>query len=836
MKLTPVVAIVSLLVVLLTWLSLRAINPEAELFDRALAEIDRFATVENALYRDVFTARAGTLRNYDPLVREINALRNSLDRLRETAVIDAETAAVVQQLAASVDRQEELVEKFKSDNALLHNSLSFFGRFSVRPVSSELEPAISLAAAAMLHLTLDTSSTAAGEVRDRLDALARQAPASDNDSVAPLLAHGRLLYDLLPAVDDTLKAMRAVPRKPEQDALRSLILMRQIASRTSARQFRQVLYGTSLLLVGLLVYLGLQLHSRAKSLQRRAALEHAIAGISMRFINTQPQDVDAEIERALDDMARCVGSDRAYFVRSGPAPRSHVWCKAGRGFPRGWPENAPALAARFDPVVDGIVHVGSVDWMPAGENKAACMAAGLGGWACATNVSPDGGSFALGFDAIGRPCYITALGELSLLRMALDTIVYAVGRQAMETERARLETRLRQARRMEAVGTFTSGIAHNFNNILGGILGHSEVLEDRLGSDARLLRNLGAIRRGAERARDLVDQMLAFGRRRDARRRPVSVRALVAEAESLLNVSLPPGIELSIQEPPAAAVVSGESAQLQQVIFNLCNNAGQAMEDAGRIELDAELFEVAGARPLSHGELQPGRYVRLAVSDSGRGMDGTTLARIFEPFFTTRSAGNGLGLSTVREIVREHGGTINVTSTPGEGSRFEVWLPALATAGPALQLDAAAVPLGRGETILMVASESPRLLRDEETLAALGYEPVGFMDGQVALAACRDRPERFDALVVGHLGSANASLELAAALHQAAPRLPIVLATKSAEEIGADSLVIAGIADVVRWPIAAVEIAAALDRCSAQRKLEAKPPPGAARESYFMAG
>jgi CheY-like chemotaxis protein len=311
---------------------------------------------------------------------------------------------------------------------------------------------------------------------------------------------------------------------------------------------------------------------------------------------------------------------------------------------------------------------------------------------------------------------------------------------------------------------------------------------------------------------------------------------LVAEAESLLNVSLPPGIELSIQEPPAAAVVSGESAQLQQVIFNLCNNAGQAMENAGRIELDAELLEVTGARSLSHGELQRGRYVRLAVSDSGRGMDGATLARIFEPFFTTRSAGNGLGLSTVREIVREHGGTMNVASTPGEGTRFEVWLPALAAAGPGLQLDAAALPLGVGETILMVAYESSRLLRDEETLAALGYEPVGFTDAAVALAACRGRPERFDAVVVGHLGSVNASLELAAALHLAAPRLPIVLATKSTEEIGADSLVIAGITDVVRWPIAAAEIAAALDRCSAQKKLEVKAPPGAAPESCPLAG
>jgi signal transduction histidine kinase len=834
-RITPAAAAVPFLVLLLTWLSLRAINPEAELFDRALGEIDRFAMVESALYRDVFTARAGTLRNYDPLVREIDALHDSLDRLRETAAVDTETAAAVDRLAASIGRQEELVEQFKSDNALLHNSLSFFGRFSVRLTSSDLGPAVSSAAAAMLQLTLDTSSAAAREVQTRLDELAQQPrPSSDGDSVAALLAHGRLLHELLPAVDNTLRAMRALPRTRDQDTLRAMVLVRQGASRTTARQFRRLLYGTSLLLVGLLVYLGLRLRARANALQRRAAFEHVIAGISMRFINAQPQNIDAEIDRALADMAGCIGCDRAYFVLSGPAPRLHLWCKAGMNPPRDWPERALELAARFDPAVDGIIHVPRVDWMPSGENKDACIALGLGGWACATNVDKDGTGVALGFDAIGRPCRISAAGELSLLRMALDTIVYAVERHSMERERARLEARLQQARRMETVGTFTSGIAHNFNNILGGILGHSEVIEEQLASDARPLRNLNAIRRGAERARDLVDQILNFGRRRDASRRPLSARILVAEAASLLNVSLPPGIDLVIHEPPFAAIVSGEPAQLQQVILNLCNNAAQAMENTGRIEVETEVHEVADVRYLTHGELQPGRYVRIAVRDAGRGMDGATLARIFEPFFTTRSAGNGLGLATVREIVREHGGTMSVTSTPGEGSRFEVWLPCLATAGPASEADPPEFSLGRGETVLMVADDSARLLRDEEMLAALGYEPVGFTAIDVALAACRATPERFDALVVGHLGSVASSLELAAALHEAAPHLPIVLATKSTEQIGADTLMAAGIADVVHWPIVAAEIAAALNHCSALKKLEARAPLGSSRGAYSV--
>src|SRR5262249_846028 len=149
------------------------------------------------------------------------------------------------------------------------------------------------------------------------------------------------------------------------------------------------------------------------------------------------------------------------------------------------------------------------------------------------------------------------------------------------------------------------------------------------------------------------------------------------------------------------------------------------------------------------------------ISDTGRGMDEATLSRIFEPFFTTRSSGNGLGLATVIEIVREHGGGIHVSSTPGEGSRFEIWLPCVATSGPMPELDAPVIADGQGETVLMVACDGARLLRDEEMLAALGYEPVGFKSAEAALAACQIKPQRFDCLIVGYLGSSEASLELA---------------------------------------------------------------------------
>lgn len=213
--------------VLLTWFSWRAANPEAELYDRALAEIDRFGMIEDTLYRDLFTARAGLLRNYDPLVSEIDGLRQAIARLRATAQVDSQTTETINRLAASVDRQEELVECFKSRNAVLHNSLSFFTRFAVNSDQHDLDFAIRSAATAILHLTLDTSSVAVREAEERLDELDAQATGSGQVAlVEPFLAHGRLLHRLLPSVDDILKTTLTLRQKQDQETLRTAILHR----------------------------------------------------------------------------------------------------------------------------------------------------------------------------------------------------------------------------------------------------------------------------------------------------------------------------------------------------------------------------------------------------------------------------------------------------------------------------------------------------------------------------------------------------------------------------------------------------------------------------------
>lgn len=799
--------------VLLTWFSWRAVNPEAEHYDRALIEIDRFGMIEDALYRDLFTARAGLLLNYDPLVSEIDGLHKAIARLRATVEVDGRTADMVNRLAASVDRQEQLVEYFKSQNAVMHNSLSFFARFAANSDRRDLDLAIRSAGTAILHLTLDTSSTAVKEAEDRLDELDGQAAESGQVVlVEPFLAHGRLLHRLLPSVDSILKKMLSLRHEQDQAALRATILDLQVTSRNSARFYRAMLYGSSIALIAFLIYLGLRLRSRANALHRRAALEHIIADISMNFINATPQGVEAEIQRAIASFGTFAGSDRVYVVVSGATTRSYVWHQPGREFPPGWPEAAVDLACRM---VDGegVVHVPDVRRMPVGDNKLFLEGMGLGGWACAINSDRQGRMVAFGFDAVGCKCRVSHAGELVLLRMALDTFIHAVERQSVDEERNRLQKRLQQARRMERIGTFTSGIAHNFNNILGGILGYAEVMEEHARSSPALVRHLAGIRRSADRARDLVSQILMFGRRSDIRRDSVSIGALVAETVSLLRVALPPRIEMVVRQHPAGLIVIGESVQLQQVIMNLCNNAANAMPESGRIEIEIELHEVLDPICLSHDKIEPGQYVRISVSDTGAGMDGPTLDRIFEPFFTTRSSGNGLGLATVKEIVLDHGGGINVRSCPGEGSHFDVWLPrATAAALPEQRLPEHTT--GPGKVVMLVAGDIHRLRGDEEMIAALGFEAVGFATAEAARSASKAARDRFDFVVVGPVGSLGQSLELATVLHRELPLIPIVLATKTAFEIGADALLGAGISDVVRWPIVAEEIAVVLSQIS----------------------
>ena len=409
---------------------------------------------------------------------------------------------------------------------------------------------------------------------------------------------------------------------------------------------------------------------RRRMLARHATLAHLVASISSRLIVARRDLIPGRIGQALGELAAHVGADRAYAVFEEPLRRRYVWSRDGVACPPGWPEGALALAGHLRSSVDDVVHIRRTDRLPPGGGGEAFAVANVSSWACVSGHGCEMTVGILGFDRL-QPSIMLRPDEFGLLRLAFDAIANAVGREHLERERSRLEDRLRQVRQMEVLGVQVSGIAHNFNNIVGVILGHTEMAE----ADRQPARHLPKIRQAGERARDLVDQILAQGRQRPAARRALKVSALIAEAVSMLRASLPRTIDVTVRQADDDAVVSGEAAQLQQVILNLCTNAAQAMGGIGPIDLDVTLQTVAAIRVLGHGALMPGRYVHIAVVDTGRGIEAEVLDQIFEPFFTLRRDGNGLGLATVREIVREHGGMIDVWSRPGVGSRFEVWLP-----------------------------------------------------------------------------------------------------------------------------------------------------------------
>jgi two-component system cell cycle sensor histidine kinase/response regulator CckA len=397
---------------------------------------------------------------------------------------------------------------------------------------------------------------------------------------------------------------------------------------------------------------------------------------------------------------------------------------------------------------------------------------------------------------------------------AQGNVVRVVGTAEDITDRRRLEEQYRTAQKMEAMGQLAAGVAHDFNNIIAVILGYAELAQAQIAKGATGLESLAEIAKAGERAKDLVHQVLTFSRQGPQKRKVIRLETTLRETVNFLAAVIPPEIKIEVDVEPEVPAVLADATQIHQVIANLGANAWHAMEGKpGRIDvrLQSVVLDVLDAERLSG--IKPGRVARLTVADSGKGMEAGILERIFDPFFTTKAPGKGtgLGLSVVQGIVQGHDGAITVTSQPGRGTTFQVYLPAAVEAEA--PLPAAPVPAtGKGRRILYLDDEQQLTHLATRTLEGLGYSVTGHTKAAEALRAFRENPSRFDLVITDLNMPGPSGLQVAAEFLKVRPGLPVVLCSGHVTEELRQRAGKAGIREVLFKPGTMEEFGEAIHR------------------------
>jgi len=379
-----------------------------------------------------------------------------------------------------------------------------------------------------------------------------------------------------------------------------------------------------------------------------------------------------------------------------------------------------------------------------------------------------------------------------------------------EEEKIRLEEQVRQAQKMEAIGTLAGGIAHDFNNILAAVIGFTEMAIDDAPEGSPFRSKLDRVHKASLRGRDLVKQILTFSRKAEQERRYVALTPLVKETLRFLRASLPATIEIQLDSSSETDLVLADPTQIEQVIVNLATNAAYAMGNKGGL-LEIRMSDtLIPSSEVSHPDLQPGTYVRVSVHDTGCGMDKPTLARIFDPFFTTKGPGEGtgLGLSVVHGIVKAHRGAIAVSSQPGKGSTFTVYLPKASPPIVQENDDISSIETG-SERILFVDDEKDIIDVAQATLQGLGYHVTVMRDGVEAIRVFSETPDLFDLVVTDQNMPNITGMELAREVLAIRPNIPVVLCTGYSEIVPPDPEQ-AGLRGYIRKPVTRRELAAGI--------------------------
>ncbi len=391
---------------------------------------------------------------------------------------------------------------------------------------------------------------------------------------------------------------------------------------------------------------------------------------------------------------------------------------------------------------------------------------------------------------------------ISPVRDTAGVIVNYVAVKRDVTRELQLEARINQAQKMESIGQLAGGIAHDFNNILSCTIGYLYLAKTAAANNPDVLGYLEHIEQATDRATALVQQILTFSRRDKPEREPIDLNQVVLEALKLLRASVPATIRIKTELTETPAVLANATG-IHQVIMNLGTNAMHAMRDQpGELKVEMGVLEVDEDFVKNHPDLHPGQYVKLSVSDTGCGMDRTTVEHIFEPFFTTKGVGEGtgLGLAVVHGIMKAHDGGISVYSQPGMGTTFHLYFPVLETAAVAPKTAAAPVPRGQGERILFVDDEEVLAGLGKKILERLGYQVTATSSVLEALAIARAQAEPFDLVITDLAMPVMDGVKLGGQLLQLQPHLRIILTTGFNGFMSAEKVRELGFCDLLNKP------------------------------------
>jgi len=406
----------------------------------------------------------------------------------------------------------------------------------------------------------------------------------------------------------------------------------------------------------------------------------------------------------------------------------------------------------------------------------------------------------------------------------LDTAGNLAGYRGVDsdvTERQKLEVQLRQSQKMEAMGTLAGGIAHDFNNILMAIIGFTEMVLEDVSDNEPVQRHMEQVLKAGFRGRDLVRQILTFSRRGEQEKTGLHLSPLIQETFKLLRSSIPTTIEMKLDLDANRDFVYADPSQIQQIIMNLCTNAFHAMrEKGGTLEVSLRAIIFGTGEVLPEPDMVPGEYLVLSVRDTGHGMEDSVLKRIFEPFFTTKEKGQGtgLGLSVVYGIAKSHSGGIRVSSRPGQGSLFSVYLPAAPTPVEVQSETVSWDTLPAGtERILFVDDEESVVELGQGVLRRLGYTVVAKRSGRDALETFRE-DRAFDLVITDQTMPEMTGVMLAAELLKLKPDLPVILFTGYSESVSRETAQEVGISEFLMKPLSKRELAGAVRRALEGKK------------------